>query len=347
MKFLNALGFLTIVKIPQKFYLKSEEYPGILVYFPVAGLLVGILNAIVFTALNFFMPLFLSILIIAGFEVVMTGGIHVDGVADVFDGVFSGEKDKSRIMEIMKKGDIGVFGGLALLFSTALKISLLFFIAKAIDLTSFLSFDLISAVPVLKLDFQLRGFLIFILAVIFMPVFGRLSMLYLFSRHKPAAAGKSLSGVFIDKSNAEVFWLSVIYIGVLFTGVYVFTQMWFLGQTAQAVQTTQEASVAIQASGTVQAGQDIKSAAATSGTDFTQLSTLLLYLRTNMRLEILTAVFALKSFATIVFTFLFSAATGRFFTKRIGGLSGDIIGAVCVLTEVFFLLLYYIFLRLI
>ena len=69
----------------------------------------------------------------------------MDGVADVFDGVFSGEKDKSRIMEIMKKGDIGVFGGLALLFSTALKISLLFFIAKAVNLTNFLSFDLRSA----------------------------------------------------------------------------------------------------------------------------------------------------------------------------------------------------------
>ena len=49
------------------------------------------------------MPIFLSILIIAGFEIVLTGGIHIDGVADVFDGIFSGEKDKNRIMEIMKK----------------------------------------------------------------------------------------------------------------------------------------------------------------------------------------------------------------------------------------------------
>ena len=72
-----------------------------------------------------------------------------------------------------------------------------------------------------------------------------------------------------------------------------------------------------------------------------------LYSRFNIRLEMLAAIFALKSFAAIVFTFLFSAGMGRFFTKRIGGLSGDIIGAVCVLTEIFFLLLYYIFLRLI
>ena len=174
-----------------------------------------------------------------------------------------------------------------------------------------------------------------------MPVFGRLSMLYLFSRHKPAVAGKSLSGVFIDKSNAEVFWLSVVYIGVLFTGLYVFTQMWFLGQAAQT-------ALAVQASGaTMQAGQDIKGTAAANGTDFNQLSALLLYLRTNMRLEIIAAVFALKSLAAIVFTFLFSAGMGRFFTKKIGGLSGDIIGAVCVLAEIFFLLIYYIFLRLI
>ena len=340
MKFLNAIGFLTIIKIPQRFYLKQPEYPEILVYFPVAGLLIGIFSAIIFTALNFFMPLFLSILIIAGFEIVITGGIHIDGLADVFDGVFSGEKDKSRIMEIMKKGDIGVFGGLALLFSTALKISMLFFIAKAVNLASFLSFDLMSAPPVLNLDFQLSGFLVFILAVVFMPVFGRLSMLYLFSRHKPAVAGKSLSGVFIDKSNADVFWLSTVYMGLLFTGVYVFTQTGFFNQV-------------VLAAGAIQAGPAVKDAvaaigaAAASGTDFNQLSSLFLYSRFNVSLEILAAVFALKSLAAIVFTFLFSAGIGRFFTRRIGGLSGDIIGAVCVLTEIFFILIYYIFLRLV
>ena len=334
MKFLNAIGFLTIVKIPQKYYLKQQEYPGILVYFPVAGLLIGIFNAIVFTALNFFMPVFLSILIITGFELVLTGGIHADGIADVFDGVFSGEKNKSRIMEIMKKGDIGVFGGLALLFSTSLKISLLFFVAKAVGLANFLAFDLRLAPPAINLDFQLSGFLVFILAVVFMPVFGRLSMLYLFSRHKPAATGKSLSSVFIDKSNTEVFWLSVVYIGVLFTGLCVFTQIGFFNQ-------------AVQAAGAVQAGQGLKDTVTSAGSDFNQLSSMFLYSRFNIRLEMLAAIFALKSFAAIVFTFLFSAGMGRFFTKRIGGLSGDIIGAVCVLTEIFFLLLYYIFLRLI
>lgn len=334
MKFINAIGFLTIIKIPQRFYLKSEQYPGILVYFPVAGLLIGILNAVVFTALNFFMPPFLSILIIAIFEIVMTGGIHADGVADVFDGVFSGEKDKSRIMEIMKKGDIGVFGGLALLFSTALKISLLYFTAKAVNLSGFLSLDLRSAFPVLSLDFQLPGFLVFILAVVFMPVFGRLSMLYLFSKHKPAVAGKSLSGVFIDRSNAEVFWLSVIYTGVLFTGFYVFTQIGIFSQAVRSVLA-------------VQAGQVTGAAVVVSGTDFNMLSSLLLYSRFKTGLELSAAVFAVKSVAAIVFTFLFSAGMGRFFTKRTGGLSGDIIGAVCVLTEIFFLMIYYIFLRLI
>ncbi len=334
MRFLNALGFLTIIKIPQRFYLKQQEYPKTLVYFPAAGLLIGVFNAAVFTALNFFMPLFLSVLIIAGLEIVLSGGIHIDGVADVFDGVFSGEKDKSRIMEIMKKGDIGVFGGLAILFSTALKTSLLYFIARSVNLANFLVFDLRSVPPVLNLDFQLASFLIFILAVVFMPVFGRLSMLYLFSRHKPAAAKTSLSSIFIDKSNSEVFWLSAVYISILFAGLYVFTQIGLFNQ-------------AVQAAAAIQAGQSMQGAAAQFGSDFNQLCSFFLYSRFNISLEILAAFFALKSFIAIIFTFLFCAGISRFFTKRTGGLSGDIIGAVCVLTEIFFLLLYYIFLRLI
>ena len=104
---------------------------------------------------------------------------------------------------------------------------------------------------------------------------------------------------------------------------------------------------AVQAAGAMQVGQAIKGIAAAAGNDFNQLSSLFLYSRFNISLEILAVVFALKSLVVIVFTFLFSAGIGRFFTKKIGGLSGDIIGAVCVLTEIFFLLLYYIFLRLI
>jgi cobalamin synthase len=35
-------------------------------------------------------------------------------------------------------------------------------------------------------------------------------------------------------------------------------------------------------------------------------------------------------------------AAGKFFTRRIGGISGDIIGGVCVLTEIMFLILNYL-----
>jgi Cobalamin-5-phosphate synthase. len=104
---------------------------------------------------------------------------------------------------------------------------------------------------------------------------------------------------------------------------------------------------AVQAAGAILTGQAARDAAAVSGSDFNQLSSLLLYSRLNINLEILAVVFALKSLMAIVFTFLFSAGIGRFFTGKIGGLSGDIMGAVCVFTEIFFLLLYYIFLRLI
>jgi cobalamin synthase len=54
---------------------------------------------------------------------------------------------------------------------------------------------------------------------------------------------------------------------------------------------------------------------------------------------------ALKLVIVVILTFLFIAAISRFFTRRIDTVSGDIFGAVCVLTEIFFLLLNYIVIK--
>ena len=46
--------------------------------------------------------------------VVLTGGIHLDGLADACDGLFSGRKGE-RILEIMKDSHIGTFGAIGLI----------------------------------------------------------------------------------------------------------------------------------------------------------------------------------------------------------------------------------------
>lgn len=323
MKFLNSIGFLTIIKIPEKYYLKKEDFPGMLVYFPVAGLIIGIICAAFFAVLNFFLPLIIAVIFTCGLEIILTGGIHIDGLADTFDGVFSGERDKDKIKQIMKKGDVGVFGVLAIVFALALKITLIYYLCRLAGLGSGYSVFL-KDFPVNPESFisglkqAIPGFSVFLSVSVFAPVFGRLSMMGLFSRHSHpaniASAAEanntgtktppaSLASAFFDRSNLEVYALSFFYLVIIFISASIFSQLYYLGH---------------------------------SGSRF---------FINSIGPGIAVAVIAAKALAVAVISMLFSLEIGRFFSKRTGGLSGDILGAVCVLTEVLFILLGYLSLR--
>jgi adenosylcobinamide-GDP ribazoletransferase len=56
------------------------------------------------------------------FLTVISGALHLDGLADTADGIFS-HRPRERILEIMKDSRIGVMGVLALLFCILLKIA--------------------------------------------------------------------------------------------------------------------------------------------------------------------------------------------------------------------------------
>ena len=119
------------------------------------------------------LPSLVSLILITGIQVIITGGIHLDGLSDVFDGIFSGEKDPEKVLEIMKRGDTGVFGALAIVFDVLLRIALLFFIRDSIK-------DTYLFLPVL----------------FFLPAFGRFSMVYLISFFKPTSRSSSLTNFF-------------------------------------------------------------------------------------------------------------------------------------------------------
>lgn len=87
------------------------------VYFPAVGLILGIalLLARQIFILVFPVPVVAALLIVT--MAALTGGIHLDGFMDTFDGMFSG-RSKERKMEIMRDSRVGAFGvlGLACLF---------------------------------------------------------------------------------------------------------------------------------------------------------------------------------------------------------------------------------------
>lgn len=118
------LSFQLFSRIPIK---KSVDYNSdnikiALIFFPILGFIIGALTGLV---VNLVFPYSKMISGAIGILVYifLSGGIHLDGLADVCDGFFS-NRDPERILEIMKDSMIGTFGVLALVCYGILKASI-------------------------------------------------------------------------------------------------------------------------------------------------------------------------------------------------------------------------------
>jgi len=122
---LLAIQFLTTLPLRVRSY-NDKKMAWSLVYFPVVGLCLGLvlvgLNALLFLCGIFGLTANI-ILVIA--LIILSGGMHLDGLADTADAFLSG-KTKQDMLEIMRDSHIGVMGVLALVSIILLKTGLLF-----------------------------------------------------------------------------------------------------------------------------------------------------------------------------------------------------------------------------
>ncbi len=112
--FVLVITFLTRIPIPVTFDFTQDEFNKGYVFYPLVGLIVGvIISGITFLSL----PRSIIALFIILLYVYVVGGIHIDGIGDVFDGIFSARK-REKMLEIMKDSRIGAFGtiGIVLYF---------------------------------------------------------------------------------------------------------------------------------------------------------------------------------------------------------------------------------------
>lgn len=89
-------------------------------HFPFVGLLIGSLLVGVDWVGAMLFPAFLRCIVDVLFLAVITGALHLDGLADSADGLFS-HRSRERVLEIMKDPRVGVMGVLAVLFCVLLK----------------------------------------------------------------------------------------------------------------------------------------------------------------------------------------------------------------------------------
>ena len=115
-----ALQFFTRIPIKKEVSFQGENIGRSLFYLPIIGLVIGMIAALPAILLSGYskpISALLTVLIITG----LTGGLHLDGLADTFDGFLSG-REKNRVMEIMKDSTLGAFGAVALIFAIISKL---------------------------------------------------------------------------------------------------------------------------------------------------------------------------------------------------------------------------------
>lgn len=108
------IQFFTRIPIPIKTKFTNEDFGKGLIFAPVVGLIIGGILFGSYKLLILFFPIPLVVVFNVFIYIAITGGLHLDGLADTFDGIFSG-RSKDRILEIMKDSRIGTFGVLALI----------------------------------------------------------------------------------------------------------------------------------------------------------------------------------------------------------------------------------------
>ena len=104
-----ALRFLTVLPVPLGRETNSERVGRSLMYFPLIGLLVGLLLAGLDWALDRVLPVSVSSGILLVFLVLVTGATHLDGFIDTCDGLVVGKTPQQR-WEIMRDSRVGAFG---------------------------------------------------------------------------------------------------------------------------------------------------------------------------------------------------------------------------------------------
>lgn len=115
-----AIRFLTVVPVPGR----EAEGAGALGraawWFPPVGLALGACLIAVDRMLRLaFPPLLAAILLIAAWKI-LTGGLHLDGLADSIDGLAG--RDPKRRIAIMRDSRLGAFGAVALALSLLISV---------------------------------------------------------------------------------------------------------------------------------------------------------------------------------------------------------------------------------
>lgn len=190
---LSNLVFITRLPIRVSFHYRSDA--GNVKFFPLVGVVLGIISAMVgWMSIRLFGSLVAAVMVTITM-MMLTGGIHLDGLSDSADGLLS-YREKDRIIEIMKDSRIGAMGVLALFSVLLLKVAFL--------------------------EYFLREGLGFF--VLLFPICGRISIVNACYLGRPITQSKLGAGFIGNMGRREWLYIQGAYLGVMALLVLLFGQ---------------------------------------------------------------------------------------------------------------------------
>lgn len=124
-EFLIAMQFMTRLPVPSELDYCEATFARSARFYPAVGLVVGVVVAIVYCLSSLALPETVTAILAVLTAVILTAGLHEDGLADAADGLVGG-RDRDHALEIMRDHQVGVYGALALIFAIGLQWAVLF-----------------------------------------------------------------------------------------------------------------------------------------------------------------------------------------------------------------------------
>ncbi|WP_170955529.1 adenosylcobinamide-GDP ribazoletransferase [Ornithinimicrobium cerasi] len=120
--FLDAVTFLTRfpLRVDDR---RTPDLARASTWFPVVGALLGTALLLSMLLLSTWTSPLVAAVLVVTLEIVVTGALHLDGLADLADG--SGGADRPSRLRIMKDHAVGVYGTAAVVLALLLEVSLL------------------------------------------------------------------------------------------------------------------------------------------------------------------------------------------------------------------------------
>ena len=130
----TAVMFLTRIPVGQSGSGEPADLAASTQYFPLVGVLIGVLASIVYILTSLIWDNHIAVALCLVSAVLLTGGFHEDGVADVADS--AGAWTREQKLDVMRDSRVGTYGALALIFTVLLKYLALSAIAENVGVSN-------------------------------------------------------------------------------------------------------------------------------------------------------------------------------------------------------------------